>query len=153
MTGLVVAGVGSELRGDDGVGAAVVSALGALGTPALRVVVLSEPVELLELWDRATHTAVVVDATRGAGPPGAVTVTELSATSGDAARPDWASTHVVGLGAVVRLARALGRCPEQVLLVGVEGAGFGVGRGLSDAVADAVPLVVARVLELVAPCA
>lgn len=152
VPGVVVAGIGNELRGDDGVGAAVVHALRSRGGPSVASAVLSEPVDLLELWDDRTRTAVIVDATRGSGPPGAVTVTDLGAEAATGGA-DWANTHVVGLGGVVRLARALGRCPEQVVLVGVEGADFGVGAPLSPAVIEVVPQVADRVLEMVRLCA
>ena len=66
------------------------------------------------------------------------------------------STHGLGIAGALRLARAVGRAPDRVLAVGIEGEDFGNGTGLSDAVARAVEEAAARVLEIVGtalPCA
>ncbi len=48
------------------------------------------------------------------------------------------STHALGLGEAIELARALGRLPGRLLVYGVEGADFGTGEGLSPAVTAAL---------------
>ena len=64
-------------------------------------------------------------------------------TSGPLSPEAWAATgrggtHALGLAAVVELARALGRLPERVVVVGVEAERFDHGVPLSPAVAAAV---------------
>lgn len=145
---VVVAGIGSELRGDDGVGVAVASAVAHLA-PAVDVGPLGEPLDLLGRWDGA-ELAVIVDATCSGSPAGSVRVHELGAAGADVPPGDApASTHGLGVPGVLRIARAVGRAPRRVVLVGVEGAAFERGEGLSPAVARAVPEAVARVVALV----
>ena len=48
------------------------------------------------------------------------------------------STHALGLAEAIEIARSLGRLPTRVRVVGIEGARFDFGRGLSPEVEDAV---------------
>jgi hydrogenase maturation protease len=164
---VLVVGIGSEFRGDDGVGPAVVRELAgldetALGTAPLMIRPLSEPWDLLGLWDEAA-LAVVVDATHSGAVSGTVTVTDLSKVVagealGEAAADNagLASTHGLGVCGVLRLARALDSAPPRVVLVGVEGADFRIGAELTTEVARAIPHAVEAVLDLIgrtSPCA
>lgn len=169
MTGrVVVAGIGSEHRRDDGVGPVVARlATGACrggvpGPDASDVGPLDEPLDLLGRWDDAA-LAVVVDATCSGLPAG--TVQEVRLAAGDAATtgpgrgtsppraghrtPGTTSTHGIGLVGVLRLARAVGRAPREVVVVAIEGADFADGVGLTPAVAAAVPVAVERVRALI----
>jgi len=151
---VVVAGIGSEYRRDDGAGVAVARALAASSSAICDVGPLGEPLDLLGRWDRAT-LAIVVDAVRSADAPGTVRVIELDAATPDERAPvrrvarGTSSTHGIGLAGVLRLARAVGSAPGRVIVVGVTGASFGAGVGLSPAVERAVPAAAALVLELV----
>ena len=127
---VVVAAVGSELRRDDGAGAAVLAELRA--RPVGEAVVLGclgSPFDLIGLWDGA-ELAVVVDAVRTGGEPGGVHVLELGADAPEAAPA--VSSHGPGVAEVLRLAGVLGTAPARVVLVGIEGADFGRGVGLSE---------------------
>lgn len=143
---VLVVGVGCLDRGDDAVGRAVVRLVATLGLPGVRLVPDAEPLDLLD-DDMTADLVVVVDAARSGRTPGTVLVREV----GDGMLPDWAgaaSTHAIGLDAVVELARALGRMPRRMVLVGVEAVGFEAGAPLSPEVEDAVPAaadLVARV--------
>jgi hydrogenase maturation protease len=63
-----------------------------------------------------------------------------------------ASTHHLGLADAVELARALGRLPERLVVVGIEGRSFDAGEGLSPDVEAAVGDAVATVRREVGPC-
>ena len=142
-----VLGIGSADRGDDGVGPAVARAVARRGLPDVEVSWPSEPLDLLDAGPE-TDLVVVVDAVRSGGVPGAVHVVDLRAE----VLPDWTgagSTHAVGLDAAVELARALGRMPQRLVVVGVEAEQFTVGMPLSAAVRDAVGPAAAEVLRLV----
>ena len=52
------------------------------------------------------------------------------------------SSHQFGLADAVETARALGRLPRRLIVVGVEGERFGFGEGLTPAVAAAIDRVV-----------
>lgn len=103
----------------------------------LRVVELAGgATELLEAW-AGEPAVVVVDAMASGAPPG--TVRRFDAVREPLpAAPAGASTHGLGLAEAVGLARTLGRLPARLVLVGIEGADFSPGRGLTPAVAAAV---------------
>ncbi len=163
----VVIGVGNAWRGDDGVGAAVADRLGErLGdgrsaTPADRwtggvdVVVLDgEPSRLLDAWDGAA-VAVVVDAVAATGGPPAGSLVVWDGLAGTGPTPATGgaspSSHGLGVAEAVALGRALDRLPAALVVVGVVGAAFDDGTGLSAPVAAAVDCAVAAVLGALAP--
>ena len=143
---VVVAGFGTEYRRDDGVGAAVAARLA--GRPGITDIgPVADPLDLLGRWDDA-DLAVVVDALRSGAAPGTLRTVELP--DGAPAPAAATSTHGIGLAGVVRLARAVGRAPGRVVVVGIEGADFGQGTGLTPAVSAAVPDAVTEVLRIIA---
>ena len=150
MTALVI-GLGTDGRGDDAVGPLLACALGAALT-GVDVVEHEDPTDLVLAW--AEHPwAIVADAVVSGAPAGTVLVAELAdggATCPDAARLGLGGTHAFGLAEAVELARAIGRLPERVTLVGVEAADVTPGAGVSAAVRAAVPEAVERVRRLVA---
>jgi hydrogenase maturation protease len=58
------------------------------------------------------------------------------------------SSHAVGLAEVIELGRVLKQLPPHLSVVGIEGADFRPGAGLSPAVARAVPKAVRLVRAL-----
>jgi len=148
---VVVVGMGSEYRRDDGAGPAVAE-LVTRGTGGItNLGPIADPLDLLGLWDDA-DLAIVIDAVRTGAAPGTVRSIELGA--GPPARPEdptpsaGPSTHGIGLAGVLRLARAVGRAPRRVVVVGIEGGDFGQGEGLTPEVARALPHAARHVTEL-----
>jgi hydrogenase maturation protease len=145
---IAVIGVGNDFRRDDGVGWAVLARLREraprLPPGAVLATCDGEPGRLIALWENA-DLAVVVDAAHAhPGTPGRVHRLELDA--GHLAQPPTTSSHGLGLGEAVELARVLGALPDHVVVYAVEGADSTLGTGLSPAVAAAVdPL--ARTIE------
>ncbi len=149
---VVVAGLGSEYRRDDGAGPAAVSMV-MQQCPGVTVVgPLDDPLDLLGLWDGAV-LAVVVDAVSSGSPPGTVQVVELDPTAPRPARERGASgtnsTHGIGLAGVYRLARTIERAPSRVVVVGIEGSDFGQGVGLSRGVEEGVEHAARHVVEMI----
>jgi len=141
---VVVAGVGSVYRRDDGAGPAVAARCVAESPATIDIGPIVDPLDLLGRWDGA-DLAIVVDAIRSGGVPGTVGVVDLTAWSS----PGVTSTHGIGVAGVLRLARALDRAPARVVVVGIEGEDFGPGTGLSPAVDAAVPAAVRSVLDMI----
>jgi hydrogenase maturation protease len=144
---VVVIGVGNPDRGDDGVGPEVLSQVKDRGPGWARVVCLfgDDPAAIMDAW-RGARLAIVVDAMVSGAAPG--TVRRFDAGGSPLpADAGFASTHALGAGAAIEMARVLGRLPERLTLYGVEGEGFTTGTGLSSPVAAAVPVVAAQVLE------
>lgn len=135
LTRAVVIGLGNAFRRDDGVGPAVAAAVEAMRLPGVRVVCPAETTAILDAWDGAA-LAVVVDAARG-GAPGRVRQCDLA----DLVEETPVSSHELSLRQTYELARALGRAPGRVVVVGVDVADTGYGTGLSPAVAAALPQV------------
>jgi hydrogenase maturation protease len=153
----VVVGVGNEFRRDDGAGPAVIARLRALqaGDESLSHVTLAlsdgEPGRMIDLWEGA-RLAVVVDAVRDTTMPAGHTcqltvdtlTSHLNGTADGAA-----SSHGIGLGETVELARVLGRLPARLTLLAVAGHDFGFGTELTAEVAAAVTELVEQVREIV----
>ncbi|MFE9120436.1 hydrogenase maturation protease [Streptomyces sp. NPDC007172] len=136
-TRIAVVGVGNDFRRDDGVGWAVIGRLRkraadrALPADTVLATCDGDPVRLMELWEGA-DLAVVVDAAHAhPSRPGLVHRLELDA--GGLGRATT-SSHGLGLGEAVELARVLGRLPRRLVVYAVEGADSSLGTGLSEPV-------------------
>jgi hydrogenase maturation protease len=128
--------LGNELRGDDSAGFAVAERLRDRQVPAL----VAQPANLIDEWAGA-EDVVVVDTVYSGAPPG--TVHRIDALSGPLpAALRTGSTHLLGLGEAIELARALDRLPVRLYIVGIEGRAFGCGDPLTPEVERAVRLVV-----------
>ncbi|PWI13200.1 peptidase M52 [Streptomyces sp. Act143] len=147
---IAVIGVGNEFRRDDGVGWAVLARLRERSLPPGTDLATcdGDPGRLIGLWEGA-RLAIVVDAAHAhPGTPGRVHRLELDAGLLD--RPPTTSSHGLGLGEAVELARVLGLLPEHLVVYAVEGTDSALGTGLSPAVADAVEPLVAAVADEIA---
>ena len=151
---ILIAGFGSVDRGDDGVGALVAARVAERMPATNNVGPISDPLDLLTEFNGA-DLVIVVDALRSGTPPGTIRTLEMdvSDTSGANGRAEpvrgGSSTHGIGLAGVLRIARALGQTPRRLVVIGIEGASFNLGNGLSEAVSAAIPEAVARALEII----
>jgi len=134
--------LGSRYRGDDAVGPLVADRLRAAGATLLDCD--DEPTRLLDAW-AGLELVVIVDAVRSGVPAG--TVHRIEAGDGPLPRDlGLASTHAFSIADTLELGRALGRAPQRVVVVGVEGAAFEMGDPLTPAVEAALPGVAESVL-------
>ena len=138
-------GIGNAWQGDDAAGLAAAQRLRDRVGDGVEVRELEgEPVSLLEALDGAGEV-FLVDAVRSGAQPG--TVHRIEATDEPIpATLSAASTHTLGVGEAIELARALGRLPRRVVLYGIEAESLAAGSELTPAVARAVDEVVERVL-------
>ncbi len=144
MTPPLVVGIGNPYRRDDGVGHAA-ARLARHELPEADVVLAAgEPTRLVDLW-AGRDLVVVVDAVRGGGPPGSPHRVEVGVDPFPVAAGSH-SSHGPGVEAAVGLAGALDRLPSRLVVLGVEPADAGLGRGLSTAVAAALPTLVAMIV-------
>jgi hydrogenase maturation protease len=137
-----IVGIGTEF-GDDAAGPLVVQSLAS--GPALPVGVeaipCDRPLELLDLL-QGIDAAVLVDATRSGRPPG--TVHEPAIDELCEARP--VSSHGMGVREALAMARALGRAPDRIAIIGIE-AGSATGARPSPRVRSALEEGAARARE------
>ena len=152
MTGsppVTIVSLGNPYRRDDGVGAAVLNRLRTefSGDDRVRIADLDgEPVRVMQTWE-GSSIVWVVDATSSDRPPG--TIHEIDLTALDVGGGGIEGGHAMGLGETVELARALDRLPPEVRVLGIEGATFDHGVGLSAPVGDAVAVAAERVAVLI----
>ena len=142
-----VIGIGNPDRGDDGIGLTVASEIAHQSSSAVDVLVsTADPSRLIERWG-AADTVILVDAVIDGHEPGTVSVFDaaIEALPSDC---ESVSSHGMGVAAAVELARALGRLPEHLIVVGVTGSDF-EGVGLTSSVESAVPRAVEVVMEVV----
>jgi hydrogenase maturation protease len=139
-----VIGLGNALRGDDAAGLELTTRLSE--EPGIRVCRHErEAVDLLDRW-RGADAVVLVDTVRSGAPAG--TVHRIDA----GAEPlpltlRRASSHTIGIGEAIELARTLGELPARAIVYGVEGATFGAGEGLSEPVAAALDSLAEAVIS------
>jgi hydrogenase maturation protease len=147
----LVLGVGNVHRHDDGVGpAAVARAAPRLGDRARVLAWTDEPTALLDAW-KGLPLVVVVDALAPGRTPGRI----HRWSSDDDGPPPSApttSTHGVGVAEVWALADSLDARPDRLVVLGIEGADFSPGIGLSPTVSAALVELTERiVVEVVGP--
>jgi hydrogenase maturation protease len=161
--GVVVIGVGNEFRRDDGIGPEVLSRLRGQAADSVRLVASDgEPARMIEAWTGA-RLAVVIDAVLAGPPPPASPLTvpfhspcpgrlhRIVVDRAPAGDVHTVSTHGLGLGESVALARALDRMPERLIVHAVEVTDVGRGVGLTPAVAAAADALTAAVLRDLQP--
>ena len=147
----VVIGVGNPMRGDDGVGPAVIDALRVAEdrlSPGVELVAVDgEATRVIELW-RERRLAVVVDAVVSGAVPGTVHRFDRPAVDEISSWRAGTSSHAAGVAEAMVLGTALDRVPDRLVLLGVEAAVIDMGGGLSAPVAAAVPVLVTEIVDL-----
>jgi hydrogenase maturation protease len=143
---VVVIGVGSEFRRDDGAGPDVITRLrGQVPAEVELQVSDGDPARILEAWQGAT-LAVVVD-TVLAEPAQPGRLHRLILDRGQPVPDSAVSSHGLGLTEAIGLGQVLGQMPERLIVHAVEAGNVSLGTGLSQAVAAAIPALVAAVLR------
>jgi hydrogenase maturation protease len=152
---VLVVGLGHPDRGDDAVGGVVVREVERVAGPRVEVLEHEDPTDLVLLWE-GRDRVVLVDGVCSGGTvaPGTVHVLHTGAgrppiTSEAWARTGRGGTHAFGLAAAVELARAMGRLPDDVTVVGIEVEDLEHGAPLTPMVASAVPDAALAVLDAV----
>ncbi len=146
---VAVIGIGTEMRGDDGLGPAAAALLHEQlrtgDNPDIDVVILDgEPTRLIEEW-RDREMVVVIDAVKNGGDGGEIHRVEIGDIAGIDRAPA-ASSHHGGLADAVALGKVLDRLPRRLVVYGVEPVEMATGSGLSPEVRRALPRVVDEVL-------
>lgn len=140
-----IIGIGNDFRQDDGVGPAVVRRLKARAAGQVEIAEHDgDATSLLDAWDGAPRV-VLVDAVQSGADPGTIHRVDVHA----APLPKglaWYSSHSLSVPEAVILARRLDSLPQALLIYGIEGRCFGIGRGLSLEVEAAASAVVEEIL-------
>lgn len=140
----IVVGVGNSLLSDEGVGCRVARKVASKVPSWVEVADAELPgprlLDLIQEKDRA----VIVDAVDAGRPPGTVYRFRAEQAISDGPVPDY-SFHQGNILFYLKLAKAVGICPGEVIVVGVQPATLLPGESLSPAVEEAF----GRVVDLV----
>jgi hydrogenase maturation protease len=115
---VLIIGIGSPFA-DDAAGLEAARRLESAELPAgARVIVADRPgVDLIDMLD-GVEAVILIDAVRSGGRPGEVHDLNLAEIS--ALAPHLVSSHGLGLGEAIELARRLGRMPACGRVLGIE---------------------------------
>lgn len=152
---VLVAAVGSTLRGDDGFGPALLARLRPLLPPAVETGDFgTHGIALVQALHGRYDVLVLLDACVRGGPPGTVYVIQPDVSPPPSAATSagldaLADVHVTEPARALTLARALGVLPARVWLVGCEpGRTYDHHIGLSPPVAAAIEAAARETLGL-----
>lgn len=147
MSAILVAGLGSELRGDDAAGLLAARALARLCPRGIDVEEHQGDVPALAESMSRHEQVVVIDAVAGGGEPGRI----LRLTPESAVLRAATSSHGLGLREAVALAGVLGSAPA-VHVFGITGGRFELGAAPCPEVVRAAAEVAVQIKEQY-PCA
>jgi hydrogenase maturation protease len=141
-----IIGLGNRLRGDDAVGILAASRIRErVGSHVDVIEAESAGVDLLELMAGA-QAVFLIDAVCSGQTPG--TIQRFDASAGPITPELFPrSTHAIGVGEALELARTLGVLPNKVIVYGIEAGDTGMGHPLSPQVDGAVNQVLQLVLR------
>ncbi len=147
--GTLILAIGNILLTDEGVGAAVLSALAPVAADDADLTLLDGGTLSFTLAGPIAEAArlIVVDAARLGEPPGSLRLFEGDAMDAQLSR-HANSVHEVSLADLLDMARLTDGLPEQRALIGIEPAEIDWGETLTPAVAAAVPEAVRTIRAL-----
>lgn len=140
---LALIGIGNRFRSDDAAGLEVARRLRATHPPGIRLLEEEgEPASLIQAFELMKEV-LIIDAVSSGGRPG--DLYRFDATHEPLPAETFrSSTHSLGVGDAVELARQLDRLPPRLAVYGVEGENFEAGEGLTPAVEATVDALVSE---------
>jgi len=154
MTGgthAAVIGIGNDYRHDDGVGLEVARMVRNAGPSGVRVIVgVHDDCALLDAW-KDSDAVYVVDCTRAGAPPGTIRRFDALRETIPAKIFHCFSTHGLNIAKSFELSRVLRKLPQTLVVIGIEGADFSHGRGLTNEVRSAATEVAGRIVRSCGP--
>lgn len=140
--------LGNDCRGDDGFGPLVAQRLGKrVGANVEVIAHEGDALSLLDLWQDCGRV-ILVDAIAIDRAPGTVLHFDLSGAP-IPLELGGASTHALGPGGAIEIARILGQLPRRLEIVAVAGSDFGAGTRISAAVAAQVDAVAREIRHMI----
>ena len=146
MSRVKIIGVGNGNRHDDGVGIFAARKLKKMVPGEVLVAEAGrDTMELFDSW-RDAEKVILIDAVNGTGKVGKLY--RFSANK-DPLPHEFSnySTHTFSLGQVIELARNLNELPTELIVYGIQGKNFKVGRGLSSELKGSVKQVISLILN------
>ena len=143
---ILVLGIGNLVMSDDGAGVRVVQELQKRYLFPPHVEIMDGGTLGLDLLPKLEGIGrlLVVDAVETGGEPG--TLVRLSGEELPIALQTKVSPHQMGLKDLIAVAELMGHVPREMVLVGIQPAGIGMGAELSVHVAEQLEEMIANVL-------
>jgi hydrogenase maturation protease len=141
----LVIGLGNEFRCDDGCGPLVARLINQEHCPGVRVMQpLVDGTGMVMEWN-GVDVAFVIDSVRSGAAPGKVYRFEPLVETVPERVFQPTSTHRLSITQIVRLAQALRRLPQRLIVYGIEGTNFAHGTDMTSAVVQAARHVAERI--------
>jgi hydrogenase maturation protease len=151
VTTVLFIGVGNRYRRDDGAALALADRLRAQPIAGLDILDASDDmIRLVQIWADCDFV-IVADAVCAGEEPG--TLHRRDPIAWPLPR-HWfgVSSHQLGIVEAIELGRAMNRLPRQMLFIGIEGADFGEGEGLTSEVERSLAVAMEVVSAAVRSC-
>jgi hydrogenase maturation protease len=146
-TPIKLIGVGNTFRGDDAAGLLVVRGLQKEIPPPVEITECpGTGSAIADAWQNADRV-ILVDAVVAGGAPGAIYRFDAHALQATLPVSHSPSSHGWGLSEALALGKVFQNLPPVLIIYGIEGENFGLGEGLSPAVAAALPEVARRITQ------
>ena len=146
MDRVKIIGMGNEDRQDDGIGIVIAQRMKAIVPPGVTVkIARREALELLDFWKNA-NKVMVIDAVNGGGMVGKVYRFSVDKEPLPCEFSNY-STHSFSLDQVIELAKNLDQLPPELIIFGIQGKNFQVGRGISKELERNIERVVSLISD------
>jgi hydrogenase maturation protease len=144
---ILVIGIGNEFRSDDAAGLQVAKLLKAK-KPANAIIkeANGEGAVLLEFW-KGFDKVIIIDATRSGAAFG--TIHHFDITGKPLPRNIFhsCSSHAFGIIEAIEMGKVLNQLPKNLIIYGIEGKSFAMGKGISNEVQQAVETLAEQISE------
>lgn len=145
-TPVYIIGVGNPYRGDDAVGLFIAKQLKDASPVGVEVFEnYGEAATMIELMEEA-EAVIFIDAVQSNSEPGRIIRIDVSREGIPPGKFRY-STHAFSIPEAIGLARQLGHLPSKVIIYGIEGKSFEIGKGLSEEVEGSAGVVTSRILD------
>ena len=146
MIRVKIIGIGNEDRHDDGLGMVIVRKLKDRVQQDVKIIEARlEAAELLDSWEDA-EKVILIDAVNGLEKVGKIYRFLANKEPFPSEFSNY-STHTLSLNQVIELARNLNELPPELIIYGIQGKNFKVGRGLSNELNGNIKDVISLILE------
>jgi len=142
--GVLLIGVGNEFRNDDALGLLIAREFRRRCPQGLGVMENDGDGASIVSALQEAREAVLVDAIRSGAVPGTIHRLDMASETVPPTL-EFGTSHGFGVTEAVETARKLHFLPRHVILCGIEGATFELGKGLSDPVLRSVPRLISLI--------
>ena len=139
--------VGNDLYGDDGIGHAVLEELTKI--PEMHEIELidgaTDALGLIDHFENTDHI-ILIDAAQMGEKPGTVKIFTKDEVKLKI-KMDHLTVHGISLAETFNIAKAVGKLPEKVTIIGIEPKNMGISKKLSDTATQSIPTIISHIIN------